>query len=41
MENITKYPYLDKCDGCNAKMWVRLINDGNNQYCIKCDKEEY
>jgi hypothetical protein len=32
------YTYLDTCDGCNEKMWVRLLNDGDNQYCVKCDE---
>jgi hypothetical protein len=34
------YQYLDQCDGCNDKMWVRLVDDGDSQYCVRCDPND-
>jgi hypothetical protein len=31
------YAYLDKCDVCEEKSWVRLFNDGDSQCCWRCD----
>jgi uncharacterized paraquat-inducible protein A len=34
------YPYLDKCDWCDERTWVRFIDDGERQYCVRCDPRE-
>lgn len=34
------YPYLDRCDWCDERTWVRFIDDGQNQYCVRCDPRE-
>lgn len=31
------YNYLDKCDGCHNKEWVRLFDNGNGATCANCD----
>ena len=33
------YAYLDVCDKCDDKKWVRVLGDGESQVCWKCDTE--
>lgn len=35
---VDPYAYLDMCDKCAEKRWVRVFNDGDDQLCWKCDE---